>query len=67
MTWTNLVDHLVGSVPEVLKFQGDNSLVKFKNYEKTGNVLCDNISGMTLVAIWVRTDSFEFIKEEDNG
>jgi len=42
----------------------DKPFIKFKNSEKTGNILSEDIGGMSLVSMWVRTDSFELIKDE---
>ena len=75
------------TVPEEIKYKGDKSFIKFKNSEKTGNILSKDVGGMSfvakivnnnklipirhiiikdigniaLVAMWVKTDSFEVI------
>ncbi len=43
----------------------DKPFIKFKDSEKTGNILSKDVGGMSLVAMWVRTDSFEFIKDKN--
>jgi|15BtaG_2_1085339.scaffolds.fasta_scaffold20809_1 hypothetical protein len=43
----------------------DKPFIKFKDSEKIGNILSKDVGGMSLVAIWVRTDSFEFIKDKN--
>ena len=54
-----------------IEFQGDpdQAQVCFKNSskfsKKIGMVLTTDIGGMSLVGIWVRTDSFEVISDED--
>jgi len=84
------VDMADYSAPEEIKYKGDNSFIKFKGSEKTGNILSKDVGGMslvakivnsnkiipirhiiikdigniTLVSMWVRTDSFEFIEDE---
>ena len=42
----------------------DKPFIKFKDSEKIGNILSKDVGGMSLVAMWVRTDSFEFIKDK---
>ena len=42
----------------------DKPFIKFKDSEKIGNILSKDVGGMSLVAMWVRTDSFEFIEDE---
>jgi len=75
------------TVPEEIKYKGDKSFIKFKDSEKTGNILSKDVGGMSfvakivnnnklipirhiiikdigniaLVAMWVKTDSFEVI------
>jgi len=46
------------------RYKNEKPLIKFKNSEKTGNILSEDIGGMSLVSMWVRTDSFELIKDE---
>jgi len=43
----------------------DKPFIKFKDSEKIGNILSKDVGGMSLVAMWVRTDSFEFIKDKN--
>ena len=43
----------------------DKPFIKFKYSEKIGNILSKDVGGMSLVAMWVRTDSFEFIKDKN--
>jgi len=42
----------------------DKPFIKFKDSEKIGNILSKDVGGMSLVSMWVRTDSFEFIKDK---
>jgi hypothetical protein len=75
------------TVPEEIKYKGDKSFIKFKDSEKTGNILSKDVGGLSfvakivnnnklipirhiiikdigniaLVAMWVKTDSFEVI------
>ena len=43
----------------------DKPFIKFKDSEKIGNILSKDVGGISLVAMWVRTDSFEFIKDKN--
>ena len=43
----------------------DKPFIKFKDSEKIGNILSKDVGGMSLVAMWVRTDSFEFINNKN--
>ena len=43
----------------------DKPFIKFKDSEKIGNILSKDVGGMSLVAMWVRTDIFEFIKDKN--
>lgn len=57
-------------------FDGDWSYVEFKNPKKTGDDAIDlkggislskDVGGLTLVATWVRTDSFIDRRDEDES
>ena len=54
-------------IPKELQYEGDWPWVKFKNTSKLGAlngiVLSKDVGGLTLVATWVRTDSFTEDKE----
>jgi hypothetical protein len=43
------VDMADYSAPEEIKYKGDNSFIKFKGSEKTGNILSKDVGGMSLV------------------
>ena len=50
------------TIPKEIQYEGDWPWVKFKNTPKLGAldgiVLSKDVGGLTLVATWVRTDSF---------
>ena len=50
------------TIPKEIQYEGDWPWVKFKNTSKLGAlngiVLSKDVGGLTLVATWVRTDSF---------
>ena len=53
-----------------MQFDGDHPFVTFKNNSKKGMVVSKDVGGLTLVASWVRTDSFThdtdiFIDDEE--
>ena len=57
-------------VPKEMQFDGDHPFVTFKNTSKKGMVVSKDVGGLTLVASWVRTDSFThdtdiFIDDEE--
>jgi hypothetical protein len=56
---SNLLDNVI---PKKLQYEGDWPWVKFKNTPKLGPldgiVISKDVGGLTLVATWVRTDSF---------
>tara|TARA_R100000935_G_C2767710_1_gene136350 strand:+ start:180 stop:374 length:195 start_codon:yes stop_codon:yes gene_type:complete len=59
-------------IPEEIKIElesaalgGDWPLVQLKKTEKKGFALSKDVGGLTLVAMWIRTDSFELMMEEE--
>ena len=44
------------TLPEEMKYEGDKSFIKFKDSEKTGNILSKDVGGLTLVATIVNND-----------
>ena len=55
---SNLLDKVI---PKELQYEGDCPWVKFKNtqkYQDNAIVISKDVGGLTLVATWVRTDSF---------
>ena len=45
-------------ISKELQYDGDWPWVKFKNTSKQGLAVSKDVGGLTLVATWVRTDSF---------
>ena len=45
-------------IPKEIQFDGDWPWVTFKNTSKQGIAVSRDVGGLTLVATWVRTDSF---------
>ena len=50
-------------IPKEIQLDGDWPWVTFKNTSKVGMVISKDVGGLTLVATWVRTDSFTEDKE----
>ena len=46
------------AIPKEAEFDGDWPWVTFNNTSKQGLVVSKDVGGLTLVATWVRTDSF---------
>ena len=46
------------AIPKEAQFDGDWPWVTFNNTSKQGLVVSKDVGGLTLVATWVRTDSF---------
>ena len=46
------------AIPKEIQFDGDWPWVTFRNTSKQGLVVSKDVGGLTLVATWVRTDSF---------
>ena len=45
-------------IPKEMQYDGERPWVTFKNTSKQGLVVSKDVGGLTLVATWVRTDSF---------
>ena len=55
----------VPPLPEEIRFKGLWPWGRIKESGKDAIALSKDVEGMTLVGIWIRTDSFEFTKEEE--
>ena len=54
-------------IPKEMQYDGERPWVTFKNTSKQGLVLSKDVGGLTLVATWVRTDSFIDRRDEDES
>ena len=45
-------------IPKELQYKGDRPWVTFNNTSKRGLIVSKDVGGLTMVATWVRTDSF---------
>jgi len=55
-------------IPKEVQYKGDKPFVTFKNNLNQGIVVSKDVGGLTLVATWVRTDSFTHNKDyKDEG
>ena len=53
------------AIPKEMQFAGDWPWVEFKDTSKQGLVVSKDVGGLTLVATWVRTDSFTKLSNKD--
>ena len=53
----------VPPLPEEIRFKGLWPWGRIKKSGKDAIALSKDVEGMTLVGIWIRTDSFEFTEE----
>jgi len=51
-------------IPKEMQYEEDFSWVTFKDNSRKGLALSKDVGGLTFVATWVRTDSFEADEEE---
>ena len=54
-------------IPKEIQFDGDWPWVTFKYTSKQGLAVSKDVGGLTLVATWVRTDSFIDRRDEDES
>ena len=55
----------VPPLPEEIRFKGVSPWGRIKKSGKDAIALSIDVGGMTLVGMWIRTDSFEFTEEEE--
>lgn len=55
-------------IPEEIKYKGKRPSVEveFKKSSKFGVLISKDVGGLSLVATWVRTDSFDIKKNDDS-
>ena len=46
------------AIPKEIQYEGDWPWVTFNNTSKIGLIVSKDVGGLTMVATWVRTDSF---------
>jgi hypothetical protein len=55
----------VPPLPKEIRFKGVSPWGRIKKSGKDAIALSKDVGGLTLVGIWIRTDSFEFTEEEE--
>ena len=56
---------MTDQLPEEIRFKGVSPWGRIKKSGKDAIALSKDVGGLTLVGIWIRTDSFEFTEEEE--